>query len=148
MEAATSSCAGQSSGTCSPSLRGDDGFALRSGASAAARGGLAPYRLRRVLERIEASLGEELSLAHLSAEAGLNLSHFSRAFKQSMGVAPHRHLVRRRLERARDLLATTDLPILQVALEVGYGSQSHFTTAFRRAIGLTPRRYRSRVVTR
>lgn len=108
------------------------------------RGGLAPHLLRRVLERIEAGLGDDLSLEQLSAEAGLNASHFSRAFKQSIGVSPHRHLVQRRMERARKLLIGTDLPILRVALEVGYGSQSHFTTAFRKATGLTPRRYRYR----
>lgn len=111
---------------------------------APSRGGLAPHLLRRVLERIEAGLAEDHSLERLSAEAGLNASHFSRAFKQSMGVSPHRHLVRRRIERARELLMATDLPILHVALEVGYGSQSHFTTAFRKATGITPRRYRSR----
>ena len=61
-----------------------------------------------------------------------------------MGIAPHRHLVKRRLERARELLERTDLSILQVAVEVGYCSQSHFTTVFRRATGLTPRRYRTR----
>jgi AraC family transcriptional regulator len=111
---------------------------------AAAVGGLAPYRLKRVLERIESGLADRLSLERLSAEAGLNATHFSRAFKQSFGVPPHRHLVRRRLERARDLLASTNLSILQVALEVGYGSHSHFTTAFRKSTGLTPREFRSR----
>jgi AraC family transcriptional regulator len=109
-----------------------------------ARGGLAPHRLKRVLELIEAGLADALSLEQLSREAGLNPSHFSRAFKQSMGVPPHRHLVGRRIERAREMLERTDLPILQVALEVGYGSQSHFTTVFRRMIGQTPWRYRSR----
>jgi AraC family transcriptional regulator len=107
------------------------------------RGGLAPHRLKRVLECIEARLADDLSLERLSAEVGLNPSHFSRAFKQSMGVSPHRHLVERRLARARELLEGTDLSVLQVALEVGFGSHSHFTTAFRRSTGCTPRRYRA-----
>jgi len=124
----------------------DGGFcAIRESCcgAAAARGGLAPHRLRRVLECIEERLTEGVSLHRLSSEAGLNPSHFSRAFKQSMGVSPHRHLVRRRMERARELLKETRLSILEVALEVGYGTHSHFTTAFRRTTGLTPRRYRT-----
>ncbi len=108
-----------------------------------AHGGLAPFRLKRVLDRIETGLGDHLSLDLLSAEAGLNSNHFSRAFKQSLGIPPHRHLVRRRLERARDLLAGSSLSVLEVALAVGYGSHSHFTTAFKKATGLTPREYRS-----
>jgi AraC family transcriptional regulator len=109
-----------------------------------ARGGLAPHRLRRVLDYVEDRLGEDLPLRQLSALAGQSPSHFSRAFKQSMGVPPHRHLRERRLARARELLEGTQLPVLQVALEVGFASQSHFTTAFRRAVGCTPWRYRRR----
>jgi AraC family transcriptional regulator len=97
-----------------------------------------------VLDVIEARLTDPLTLERLSAEAGLNPTHFSRAFKQSLGESPHRHLVRRRLERARELLVGTRLSILEVALEVGYGSPSHFATAFRKATGLSPRQYRMR----
>jgi AraC family transcriptional regulator len=114
----------------------------RRKATRRARGGLAPHRLRRVLEYVEARLGERLSLGRLSAVAGQSPSHFSRAFKQSMGVPPHRHLIQRRLARASALLDGTDLTVLRVALEVGFASQSHFTTVFRRWIGSTPWRYR------
>jgi len=95
-----------------------------------------------VLEYVEARLGEDLSLLRLSSVAGQSPGHFSRAFKQSMGVPPHRHLLERRLARARALLEGTDLPVLRVALDVGFASQAHFTTAFRKSAGCTPWRYR------
>jgi AraC family transcriptional regulator len=104
---------------------------------------MAPRALARVRERIEASLEAGISLDELAAEAGLSRFHFARAFRQAMDVPPHRYLTLRRIERAKDLLLHTDLPLADVALAIGFSSQSHFTLRFREEVGETPKRFRS-----
>jgi PAS domain S-box-containing protein len=74
--------------------------------------------------------------------AGLSVSQFERRFRARFGVAPLRYLTEVRLDAARQLLATTSLPIIDVALRTGFGDQSHFTHRFTRAVGLAPGRYR------
>lgn len=69
-------------------------------------------------------------------------THFSRAFKQSMGVPPFAWLLGRRIERAKDLLADPRVPLADVALAVGFAAQPQFTTAFRRVTGTTPGAWR------
>lgn len=102
------------------------------------RGGLSPAAVRRVQLFVEANLGRPLPLKELAGRSGLSAFHFARAFKQTMGVTPHAYVLQRRVERARELLRTTDRSLGEVALETGFGSQSHFTTVFRRITGLTP----------
>ncbi|MEX1234116.1 MAG: AraC family transcriptional regulator, partial [Roseovarius sp.] len=89
---------------------------------ASARGGLAPWAERRCLELMHARLSEDISLDELAAEARLSPYHFGRMFKQSVGVPPRVYLTRLRVEKACELLEQTDLPITQIALEVGYSS--------------------------
>lgn len=106
-----------------------------------ARGGLAPAALRRVRDYVEACLEQEVTLADLAAVGGFSTYHFARAFKRSTGSSPHAYVLQRRVERAKRLLADGDLPLAQVALACGFGSQSHFTLRFREATGLTPRQF-------
>lgn len=120
-------------------LRRYSNLAPRQAGSAPGLGGA---RLRKVIEYVEAELAGDLRLARLAEVAGMDRHHFSRAFRQATGVPPHRFVVERRVERATELLARTDLPIAQVALAVGMSSQSHLTTVFRRTVGDTPRAYR------
>jgi AraC family transcriptional regulator len=114
-----------------------------SGAPAPARGGLAPRRLRLVQDYIEANLSSEITLADLAAIAGVSNTHFCRSFHRSAGLASHRYIIHRRVERAKTLLAESMLPIAEIALAVGFGNQSHMTTHFRRVVGTTPRRFRN-----
>ncbi len=107
-----------------------------------AKGGLGVLRLRQVIDYIEAQLGDDLSISTLAGVAGRSLHHFSEAFRQSTGISPHRFVLMRRIERAKILLLTTDMPIAQIALEVGFASQSHFSHMFRVATGVTPLRFR------
>jgi AraC family transcriptional regulator len=116
--------------------------ASAGGSTTLARGGLAPKRLRLVRDYIDTNLAEEITLADLAAIAGVSSTHFCRAFHRSTGIASHQYLIRRRVERAKALLAEGDLPIAQIALAVGFGNQSHMTTHFRRVVGTTPRRFR------
>jgi|GEM_PF-1882143 len=104
---------------------------------------IAPARLRRVLDHVEAHLGEEIGLPELAALAELSACHFSRSFKQAMGVGPRRYLLRRRVARARALLDQTDAPLAGIALTLGFADQSHFTHVFRQETGVTPARFRA-----
>lgn len=106
------------------------------------RGGLAPWQLRRTQEAMLARLDGAIGLADLAGIAGLSSTHFSRAFKQSIGLAPFRWLAERRIDQARTLLADARIPLSQVAMSCGFAAQPQFTTAFRKATGVTPGRWR------
>lgn len=105
--------------------------------------GLSRERLRRVLDHIEAHLGDELSLAELAGVACLSPYHFSRCFKRTVGVGPQRYVAGRRVERARDMIRATDEPLAAIAQALGFTDQSHFTHVFRRETGATPARFRA-----
>ena len=109
-----------------------------------AKGGLSPDALRRACERLEASAERGISLEELAREVGMSRFHFARAFRRSTAKSPHEYLTERRVERAKQMLVHSDLPVVEVALAAGFGSQSHFTHTFRRATGLTPAAYRRR----
>jgi AraC-like DNA-binding protein len=108
----------------------------------APRGGLSPGALRRVCDYIRAHLGEDLEVGTLAAQAGLSPYHFARAFKESVGVPPHRFLLAQRIERAADLLRHTEQSLASIALTVGFADQSHFSRSFHALAGLTPGQFR------
>jgi AraC-like DNA-binding protein len=103
---------------------------------------LAPWKLRRVLDFIEAHLQDDISLLDLAMTADLSPFHFSRVFKLATGVSPYRYVRDRRLARSRNLLAGGGMGIAEVALCCGFANQSHFTAAFTKASGVSPARYR------
>jgi len=108
----------------------------------ASRGGLAPAVRRRLAEFIEAHLEQPLSLGLLAQLACLSEFHLARMFRLSFGMPPSAWIAARRLERARDLLKNTALPLQQVAQACGYADLSHFSHRFRAGAGLAPSRYR------
>lgn len=99
-------------------------------------------RMAHVRDLIDASLDEDLSLERLATEAGISSHAFSAAFVRTFGATPHRYVVQRRIERAKELLAGTDLPIASIALQTGFSSQSHLATAFKAVVGVSPSQYR------
>jgi AraC family transcriptional regulator len=106
------------------------------------RGGLANWQKNRVAQYIDDYLAEQISITTLAGLAQLSPYHFSRAFKQSFGMPPHRYHKSRRIERAKALLARHELSVTEIALEVGFDETSSFSAAFRKLTGDTPTGYR------
>ncbi|MEI9984468.1 MAG: AraC family transcriptional regulator [Aliidongia sp.] len=111
-------------------------------AAESGRSGLAPWQLRRAYEFIEAHIEGDPSIEELAQECRLSASHFARAFRQSTGQPPHRWLMRRRVERAKQLLTEGEMPLAEVALICGFVDQSHLSRVFTRAEGHTPGKWR------
>lgn len=110
---------------------------------AAPPSGLSAGRLRQVTDQMKAHLGEDLSLGTLAATSGLSPSHFARAFRESTGQPPHRYLVGLRIARARELLETKQLPVVDIGFQCGFQQPTHFATAFRKLTCLSPRAWRA-----
>jgi AraC-like DNA-binding protein len=108
------------------------------------RGGLAPGALRRVRDYIELAIAQKLESKELAKLVGLSDCHFSRAFRQSLGIPPHRYVMTRRVAIAARLIQQTDRSLTEIALEVGFSDQSHLTRIFTRMKGETPGLYRRR----
>jgi len=104
--------------------------------------GLDARQLRRVIETIHEKIGEPISVSMLSSVAGLSRSHFSHAFRTSVGRTPHAHVVRMRMECAMKLMIDTKVPLSEIALATGFSDQAHFSNKFRRAAGMTPTQWR------
>jgi AraC-like DNA-binding protein len=105
------------------------------------QGGLAPWQERRAKEMIAANLGG-VPVKELARECGLSTFHFSRAFRRSVGVAPHRWLMKRRIEVAKETLQDGRMSLTDVAAACGFCDQSHLTRNFTRIVGVTPRAWR------
>jgi AraC family transcriptional regulator len=99
-------------------------------------------RLNTVLDWLVTNLDKEITNSILAERAGLSESHFRHMFLQAMGISPIRYVQQKRIERARELLASTNLPIAHLATECGFVSQSYLTTCFRGTYGMTPARFR------
>jgi AraC family transcriptional regulator len=105
-------------------------------------GGLACWQQKRVAAYIEEHVADDIPLAALAELARLSPYHFSRSFKRSFGMPPHKYHAHRRIEQAKQLLANRDASITAIALDVGFSETSTFTAAFHRLTGQTPSRYR------
>ncbi|GAB4541289.1 MAG: AraC family transcriptional regulator [Pleurocapsa sp.] len=105
-------------------------------------GGLSPHQLSQVLDYIDTYLEQNIKLADLSQLLDMSQFHFSRLFKQSIGITPHQYLSQQRVEQAKQLLKQTDRPIVDIALECGFSSHSHLSKQFRQFTGMTPKAYR------
>lgn len=98
--------------------------------------------MRRVRDLVEEHLAEDLSLETIAGVVGVSPRSLSRACLRQWGTTVHQYVLSRRVERAKNLLLSTDLTITSIALDTGFSSQSHLATAFRRVTGLTPKNYR------
>ena len=107
-----------------------------------ARGGLAPWQVTRAKEILCADLDGRVQLKEVAQECRLSVSHFSRAFRRSVGVAPHNWLLTRRVELAKEKLRDDRSTLSDVALACGFADQSHLTRVFTRMVGVSPGAWR------
>ncbi|MDY6786195.1 MAG: AraC family transcriptional regulator [Cyanobacteriota bacterium] len=105
-------------------------------------GGLSKVQLKTVIDYIRDRLDQNLSLAELAAIVHLSPRYFASLFKQSTGLAPYQYIIQCRVERAKTLLRQPELPLVEVARQVGFQNQSHFTRVFRQYVSVTPKVYR------
>jgi AraC family transcriptional regulator len=105
-------------------------------------GGLSRRRLRSVLGFIADNYESDLSIAELAGVAGISAFHFAREFKRATGTTPHQYLIKFRVERAKDLLTGSEMPLVEISSRSGFSHQSHFTRLFHRLTGMTPQSYR------
>ena len=110
----------------------------------ARRGGAAlpRWRIKRAVDYVDAHLAEPIKLRELAGATGLTRMHFAAQFRAATGIRPHEYLLRKRIERACDLLLTSNSSLVDIALSVGFQTQAHFTTVFKRFMGETPHRWR------
>jgi AraC-like DNA-binding protein len=105
-------------------------------------GALARWRLKRAIDFVEARLDKPVSLADMASSAGLTRMHFAAQFRAATGLRPHEYLLRRRIERAQEMLNGTGMSLVDVARSVGFQTQAHFTSVFKRYAGQPPRVWR------
>jgi AraC-like DNA-binding protein len=104
--------------------------------------GLTRTQLQQVLDYIQTHLDRDLSLAELAEVINISPTYFASVFKQAIAISPHQYVIQQRVERAKLMLSKTDLAIADIALQVGFSSQSHLTQQFKRLTGMTPKQIR------
>jgi AraC family transcriptional regulator len=106
------------------------------------RGGLAPGQFQRATEMLKANLDGQIALSQVARECKLSVSHFVRAFKQTVGEPPYHWLLQQRIDAAKELLLHSALPMVEIALKCGFADQACFIRAFRKLLNSTPGEWR------
>lgn len=106
------------------------------------KGGLGAAKLKRVMEYISANLTENIGLKQIADKMGMSPSHFAHEFRNSTGTTPYQYLLQQRLERAKDLLKTSNLPIQNVSVLTGFSYPANFVRTFRQRVGQSPEAWR------
>jgi transcriptional regulator GlxA family with amidase domain len=107
-------------------------------------GGLAPWQLELAARLLLRDIGRDVPMTELAGLCGLSRSHFTKAFKASMGTPPHRWVVAHRIRRAAEMLEETEERISVIASSCGFADQSHLTRLFHAAVGFSPAAWRRR----
>jgi AraC family transcriptional regulator len=110
--------------------------------AASSAGGLPAHKLHRVRNFILENLTSSIRVDQLAAAVHMSPYHFARMFKRATGQPPHAYVIAQRMERAKDLLRNSDLPLIDIAGRVGFRTQGHFTSVFHQYTGFTPRVFR------
>ncbi|MEV0249150.1 AraC family transcriptional regulator [Nocardia sp. NPDC050712] len=104
--------------------------------------------LRKARDLADRNYAEPLNLEELAAAAGISKFHFLRAFAAVYGKTPAVYLAERRIERAQDLLRSTNLTVTEICMLVGYSSLGSFSGKFRQLVGVSPSAYQARYAAR
>jgi AraC family transcriptional regulator len=103
---------------------------------------LAPWQSQRATQLLRENLSGKIGLVDVARTCELSVSHFARSFKETFGVSCHRWLTERRVERAQALLVNTDTPLVDIAIQAGFGDQPALTRTFHQVVGVTPAKWR------
>ncbi|BAZ08885.1 putative transcriptional regulator [Calothrix sp. NIES-4071] len=103
---------------------------------------LTNLQLQQAIEYIHAHLDQDLSLFQIAQVINISPTYFASLFKRATGTSPHQYVIQQRVERAKLMLSKTDIAIADIALQVGFSSQSHLTQQFKRLTGMTPKQVR------
>jgi AraC-like DNA-binding protein len=104
--------------------------------------GLTHAQQQYVIDYIHTHLDQDLSLVEIAKVINISPTYFASLFKRAIGISPHQYVIQQRVERAKVMLSKTDLAIADIALQVGFSSQSHLTQQFKRRTGMTPKQVR------
>ena len=118
------------------------GYAVRDYSVGVYRGGLSPAKLRKIKELVQEKMEEDLSLEEMARTVGLSAAHFSQVFRNTTGQTPHQCLQWYRVQRAKEMLRSAEMRILDVAIACGFKTQQHFARVFRQMSGASPTEYR------
>jgi AraC family transcriptional regulator len=116
-------------------------YALAGNKEISLTGRLSAAQLKATLEYCDAHLDQNPSLSELSQVANLSSFHFAHAFRQTTGLPPHRYILKRKIERAIQLIIQGKNSLTQIAYLLGHTDQAHFSKSFKLATGLSPRQY-------
>jgi AraC family transcriptional regulator len=105
------------------------------------KGGLTDVGRRDVIDFVRSRISEDISLTDMAAITGLSATHFSHVFKKSMGESPHHFVLQQRVQYAKELLVSSNLRMIDIALASGFKTQQHFARIFRKMCGLSPTEY-------
>ena len=120
------------------------GYAVRDYSVRVHRGGLSPAKLRKIKELVQEKMEEDLSLEEMARTVGLSAAHFSQVFRNTTGQTPHQCLLWSRVQRAKEMLRSAEIRVLDVAIACGFKTQQHFARVFRQLCGASPTEYRYR----
>jgi AraC family transcriptional regulator len=103
---------------------------------------LTRVQLQEAIDYIHAHLDRDLSLMEIADAINISPTYFASLFKRELGISPHQYVIQQRVKQAKEMLLKTDLAIADIALQVGFSSQSHLTQQFKRVTGMTPKQVR------
>jgi AraC-like DNA-binding protein len=103
---------------------------------------LPDWRLKRSMDYVEQNIAEPITLAGVAGSTGLTRMYFAAQFRAATGLRPHAYILRRRIERAQEILLNSNATLVDTSLSVGFQTQGHFTTVFKKIVGQTPSRWR------
>ena len=118
------------------------GYAVRDYEVPVYRGGLSPAKLRKIKELVQEKMEEDLSIEEMARTVGLSAAHFYEVFRNTTGQTPHQCLLWHRVQRAKEMLLSDEMRVLDVAMACGFKTQQHFARVFRETCGASPTEYR------